>query len=302
VLIKTPVATGAMDTACALVLTVKVADSTFKKAADLIPLKLNVTLKGDDYPINCLSTTSVKPCDSCITPKQLNANFTLTGTLVNNNTTYIIKATAYTNTAALNSQFVVSAVNLGNGLDIGGTVTTDGAGGVWGTAATTNFGGYFGSALAVGNGVFNQGVAYRVKHYLSTVTNCGVKFTDSASKVIFMCNTCKTPGTKFTIIDEDNGPITANPAGFVTVENSGGAARLYPNPANNSVTFNAAGINAPNLVLQVMNGNGQKVSSANFAAKGQLTVNTSGMSNGLYLYQITSNGKTVSQGKFIVQH
>lgn len=301
VLIRTPVATGAMDTACALVLTIKTADSTFKKADHLDPIALNVVTKTDPYPIDCVTTTGKKPCDTCVNKAvKLTPDFTLTGTLVNNSTTFTIQATAYTNSAALNSQFVVSAVNA-TFVDIGGTVWTDGPAGVWGTAASTNFGGYYGTAPSAGIGVFQQLQAYRIKHFLSTTNNCGVMVKDSASKIIFMCNTCKTPGTKFTIIDEDKDGSNLSRA-VLTPASNNGASRIFPNPANTSVTFNATGLDAPGMVLHIVNGNGQKISIFNVASKGKLTVNTNSMANGLYLYQVISNGKTVDQGKFVIQH
>ncbi len=110
VLIKTPLATGSMDTTCARVLTTVTADSTFAKADQVVAVNLAVTPATNYYPINCIVSTGTKPCDTCIAKAlPCSPNFTLTGVLVGNNTTFSVTASNYV--TGCNSQFFVSQVN-----------------------------------------------------------------------------------------------------------------------------------------------------------------------------------------------
>ncbi len=312
VLIKTPLATGSMDTTCALVLTVQTADSTFRKADSLSKLPLAVTAKTDYYPINCIATGGTKPCDTCLSKTvTLNTDFTLSGVLVGTSPTFTLTASAYS--ILNNSQFVVSQVSPTFPYPDITTPNTVLSIPAWGTTTpTTSFINYQGSDIpaTTGNaGVFNSGSLYRVRHIMSTVNNCGVIFKDTTSKIILLVPGLMAPKTRqLLVIDEGKGYVNLNsylPAkneSLITVSKNTGSATIFPNPANAFVIFNVADLKEENTILKIVNGNGQTVGTTRFANVKQSAVDIHTWANGLYLYNITSNGKVVAQGKFLVQH
>ncbi len=312
VLIKTPLATGSMDTTCASILTVQTADSTYKQADSLKKLGPVVVLKNNYYPINCITSASTKPCDTCLSKTvTLNTDFTLSGVLIGTSPTFTLTASAYSITN--NSQFVVSQVSPSFPYPDITTPNTVLSISAWGTTTPTNsFINYQGSNIpaTTGNaGIFNSGSLYRVRHIMSAYNNCGVLFNDTTSKIILLVPGLMAPKTRqFLVIDESKGDINlssympAKDESFIAVTKSTGAATIFPNPANAFVTFNVAALKEENMVLKIVNGNGQTVGTTRFANINQSAVDIHTWANGLYLYNITSNGKVVAQGKFLVQH
>jgi hypothetical protein len=311
VLIKTDVATGAMDTACAKVLAVKYDDFTYTVADSLKKIDLSVAVKNNYYAVNCLATDSLKPCDSCIgKPLPCASGFTLTSQLVSNNTLFTLTASNFS--TLCNSRFVVSQVTPASPFpDVAGTLLTVPA---WGTTTPTLFPGYAGTGTAGTNttGTFVAGLLYRVRHIVSGYNNCGVFKYDTTSQLVFQAAGFK-PGSpmKMVIIPEGMGKInlsgyrlaaSSNNQVDVIKQPGDGGALIYPNPANTSVAFSTAGLKGGNILLTIVDATGHTLSTVDIKGKYLLTVNTTRFAGGLYLYRFTSNGKLVASGKFMVQH
>ncbi len=309
ILIVTPLATGSMDTTCALPLTVATVDSTYAKLDNLTAQQVGAKLQNIYDPINCVTTTSLKPCDGCINHAPvLDANFTLTGQLVGNLTQFTLTASAFS--TANNSQFIVSQVSTTFPFpDIAGTVLTQP---VWGgPAITTGFQFYQGTSVPGTNnpGKFIAGNIYRIRHILSAFSNCGILTADTVSKLVFLAPGLRASGNGNFIIttegkgDNNGGGIIpgAGNAEAAVIE-KGVNSTIFPNPANSFVTFNTAMVQQGSLALKVVNGSGAVVANANITGRKQSSIDTHLWASGLYLYSITSNGKVVAQGKFIIQH
>ncbi len=311
VLIKTDVATGAMDTACAKVLAIKSDDFTYTAADSLKPITLPVAVKNNYYAVNCLATDSLKPCDSCIgKPLPCAAAFTLDNQLASNDTVFTSYASNYS--TSCNSRFVVSQASTTFPFpDVPGTVLSLPG---WGTSSTTYFPGYNGTSVAGSNaiGIFKAGFLYRVRHIVSGYNNCGVLVFDTSSQLAFKAAGFKTgsPGQMVTITEVKGKPslggyrLAASSSNQVDVlkQPGDGGALIYPNPANTSVAFNTAGLKGGNIQLTIVDATGHTLSTIDVKGKYLLNVNTTRFAGGLYLYRFTSNGKVVARGKFMVQH
>jgi hypothetical protein len=77
----------------------------------------------------------------------------------------------------------------------------------------------------------------------------------------------------------------------------------YPNPAANFTSFNCSIPNySGNVKLVISNILGSKVKEINIANEGILTVNTSDLNEGVYLYSFIVNDKLIVTKKLITQH
>jgi hypothetical protein len=75
----------------------------------------------------------------------------------------------------------------------------------------------------------------------------------------------------------------------------------YPNPANDNVTFNYVLPNANKATVKIYNMLGALVKTNSITdSTGKLTVNTSDLRPGLYLYDLQVSGKSMKTGKFTV--
>jgi hypothetical protein len=78
--------------------------------------------------------------------------------------------------------------------------------------------------------------------------------------------------------------------------------RVFPNPSDREIFFDATGIGAgASLRIDVLDGIGRTVAS-NAMDQGRATLTTTELANGLYVYRITRSGVEVASGKFQVQH
>ncbi len=76
---------------------------------------------------------------------------------------------------------------------------------------------------------------------------------------------------------------------------------LYPNPASHLVTVNFSGISQLPATLNFIDVLGNTVGSYPIRNSiGQTTVDVSGFSSGIYFYQVSSPGKILNSGKFII--
>lgn len=76
---------------------------------------------------------------------------------------------------------------------------------------------------------------------------------------------------------------------------------VYPNPANENVTFNFAGANFVNAI-NIMGINGSLVKNVAVNGNGQVNVNVADLAKGFYVYQIVDNdGQVVKTAKFVKQ-
>lgn len=75
----------------------------------------------------------------------------------------------------------------------------------------------------------------------------------------------------------------------------------YPNPANENVTFNYTLANANRATFKIYNMLGALVKTNTITdSTGKLTINTSDLRPGLYLYDLQVSGKSMKTGKFTV--
>jgi hypothetical protein len=75
----------------------------------------------------------------------------------------------------------------------------------------------------------------------------------------------------------------------------------YPNPANDNVTFNYSLPNANKAAVKIYNMLGALVKTSTITdPTGKLTINTSDLRSGLYLYDLQVNGRSMKTGKFTV--
>jgi hypothetical protein len=77
---------------------------------------------------------------------------------------------------------------------------------------------------------------------------------------------------------------------------------IFPNPANTSIKVRVVG--SLSGELQVMDVTGRIMTSKQFEARSGSSeiISTAGFANGIYFIKIISDGKTISTGKFIIQH
>ena len=76
---------------------------------------------------------------------------------------------------------------------------------------------------------------------------------------------------------------------------------VYPNPANNNITFSTAAGNTEGYIY-IYDITGREVEKI-MVKKGICTLNTATYNNGVYLYNLTDNaGNLIDRGKFVVQH
>ncbi|MFZ1799780.1 MAG: T9SS type A sorting domain-containing protein, partial [Chitinophagaceae bacterium] len=301
VLVQMPI-TGNMDTICApkQFVTALTRDYSVKDKIDSLAISMKDTMSY--FPIDCIVSQASVSCDSCFTVKLLSADFQLDGTIhVGNTTNFIVKASSFTNTQ--NSQWIVSDVDLSTNLDMS-PIITGAPLGPWGVASpSTTFGGYPTAETGIGNGFFVQGHKYRFRHILSQTNNCGQLFTDTVTKVIYMCTSCKNNKGGFIIIDESNGSQsnTFSSATFSNEKINLSKAEIYPNPANNTITINTEKLEVLNPVLQITTSTGQTIYSLKLNDI-KHTLNVASWASGSYSYNIFAKGKIIDSGKFIVQH
>lgn len=94
--------------------------------------------------------------------------------------------------------------------------------------------------------------------------------------------------------------ITLTSVGSVN-ETSAANFTVYPNPANENVTFNFAGANFVNAI-NIMGINGSLVKNVAVNGNGQVNVNVADLAKGFYVYQIVDNdGNVVKTAKFVKQ-
>ncbi|UPT66691.1 MAG: T9SS type A sorting domain-containing protein [Sphingobacteriales bacterium JAD_PAG50586_3] len=75
----------------------------------------------------------------------------------------------------------------------------------------------------------------------------------------------------------------------------------YPNPANDNVTFNYTLANTNKATVKIYNMLGALVKTNTITdSTGKLTINTSDLRPGLYLYDLQVSGKSMKTGKFTV--
>lgn len=75
----------------------------------------------------------------------------------------------------------------------------------------------------------------------------------------------------------------------------------YPNPANDNVNFNYTLPNTNRATVKVYNMLGALVKTANITdTTGKLSINTTDLRPGLYLYDLQVSGKSMKTGKFTV--
>jgi len=85
-------------------------------------------------------------------------------------------------------------------------------------------------------------------------------------------------------------------------ENKNGIlSTVYPNPANNQTTISLQ-TNPGTVQIQLFNMVGQKMQAPFKQMDNQIEIQTKDLESGVYFYQIVSEGKAVSQGRFVVSH
>lgn len=298
VLVQMPI-TGFMDTICAPVqnTVVKIRDFSVKNKIDSLGIKIKNTL--NNYPIECVQTQNTKACDTCYMAVLPNTDFELSGTIhIGNTSTFDVMASSFNN--APNSQWIVSDITSGIPVNI----ETDGPiGGGWSVTTSTNFGGYYGMAHINGNATtFLQLHKYRFQHILSATNSCGITQSDTVTKVIYMCTSCRNNKGGFIIVDESNNSQSFNlKSGISTETNSLGKAKVYPNPAGSTIIFNLEKLQVINPVLQIVTAKGQTIYTEKLKEVNQ-SITVSAWASGMYSYNIISNGKIIDSGSFIVQH
>jgi len=88
----------------------------------------------------------------------------------------------------------------------------------------------------------------------------------------------------------------------ITIQKQAGL-HVYPNPADGIITFDYNLDNQTNATLRVTDITGKLVMDVALEnTKGEKSINTSSMSNGIYYYQLLSGGSAESNGKFVVSH
>ncbi len=144
---------------------------------------------------------------------------------------------------------------------------------------------------------------------MSGLNNCGVFVSDTSSQLILQAAGLKPFGPKTLIVLDERKPgfnlkPYLNIPGWRTQDatNKPAGAFAYPNPAQGYVAFDATAIRVENIVLKIVNGNGQTMYTVNLGGKKQALVATGKWAGGLYLYSFTNNGQAVSVGKFVVSH
>ncbi len=299
VLVQMPI-TGAMDTVCAPIQNIvqKTYDYSIADTINQVDITMQDNLHY--YPVDCIQTRNQRTCDSCNKVNLPSADYQLTGTIAIGNLTYFtVLASLFNNTP--NSQWIVSDVTTGTPMNI----ETDGPiGGGWSVNTSTNFGGYFGMSHVNGNATtFLQLHKYRFQHILSQKNNCGITISDTVTKVIYMCTSCRSNNGGFIIVNEGNSrQNNSNVSAFSTTEkNSLGKTKVYPNPAGSTITFNVEKLQVINPVLQIVTPKGQTIYTEKLKEVNQ-TIPVAAWASGIYSYNIISNGKIIDTGKFMVQH
>ena len=90
------------------------------------------------------------------------------------------------------------------------------------------------------------------------------------------------------------------PVGIAAPESS--TMTMYPNPANEDAVVHVGGIVSPQTKLELLNTLGQIIYSTTARSNADLTINTSKLVTGMYLYRLNDNGKILVLDKFIVSH
>lgn len=83
------------------------------------------------------------------------------------------------------------------------------------------------------------------------------------------------------------------------------AASAYPNPSDSYITISYTLIQAKAQTnLRIVDNLGRQVEMRNLGEvyEGQQLIDTRKLSNGMYFFQITQEGKKVHEGKFVVTH
>lgn len=77
----------------------------------------------------------------------------------------------------------------------------------------------------------------------------------------------------------------------------------YPNPADNSMSFDIDLISGETGSLTIHSVVGKEIFNASIPAnQKKINLNTSGMNNGVYIYSIKDGKKSVKTGRFVISH
>lgn len=78
------------------------------------------------------------------------------------------------------------------------------------------------------------------------------------------------------------------------------STRIFPNPANQFVTFELANSSLPNASITISSETGQVLSKSNFTDK-RLTIGLEKFASGLYTYSIHSDNQLLERGKLLIK-
>lgn len=309
ILVQIPI-TGKMDTACTPVQTLTPLVRDYSVPDSISTLKLAMADSVHYYPIDCVTTKDSVTCDNpCIPPVLKSADFQLAG-VIPIGVTNTFQVTASLFSTAQNSRWIVSGVDpvTGNDITSPNTVQTSLPGGtlgsVWGAATPTSFGSYYSplGAESSGFGTFLQLHKCRFRHIVSAADNCGIIYSDTVTKSIYMCTSCRARGV-FTVETENaKSDVPAKSSTGFKVDNIVSNTIVYPNPANGSITFALSVLQANNPVLQILNAGGQVMKTVKVNSGTNISIGTASWASGAYVYQVIAGGNIISKGNFAVSH
>jgi hypothetical protein len=78
------------------------------------------------------------------------------------------------------------------------------------------------------------------------------------------------------------------------------STRIFPNPANQFVTFELAGSSLPNASITISSETGQVLSKSNFTDR-SITIGLEKFASGLYIYRIFSDKQPIESGKLLIK-
>jgi len=77
--------------------------------------------------------------------------------------------------------------------------------------------------------------------------------------------------------------------------------RVYPNPANQQITFDFKDALSTNATITIFSANGQLISNTKTLNTSQTTINLENWNTGFYFYQIQFENGLTEEGKFVVE-
>jgi N-acetylneuraminic acid mutarotase len=94
--------------------------------------------------------------------------------------------------------------------------------------------------------------------------------------------------------------INDTTTGIAMLQSDDSSVKLFPNPNNGTFRFTYSGL-ASNCTLKITDVLGNTIDTRTFnTTSGEFEVNENSLSNGIYFYQLTNSGKSISTGKLII--